>query len=109
MDLPTQTYTPSAINTLPVDTSYSLFSTNDSVQKVLKPFAYDDLMDFSNTRHIHGEFKVFFELMKLMRQMANTDHHTARLVKYNPIAFKMNRYSDIIPCKLQNPKFQKSP
>lgn len=32
--------------------------------------------------------------------MTVTDRHTEALVEYDPVTFKLNRYSDIIPCKI---------
>ena len=57
MDTPTE-YNPKAIGFLDTDISWDLFKTNQNVQKVIEPFGYDDLMNFRQTRHVRGEFKV---------------------------------------------------
>ena len=85
----------SGIHGLKLDIGMGLFRGNAAFQDVLKPMTFDQLLNWKTLRFPKKEFA-------LLREVCHTNQHEESLVKYDPIAFKMNRYSDIIPCKTKS-------
>jgi protein tyrosine phosphatase len=86
----TQKLSTTCYGTLEVDISKDLFEKNAQVQQIIEPMSFDDLINFNRVRFPLEEFAVF-------KKMCHTNQHNEALTKYDPVAFKMNRYSDIIP------------
>ena len=78
---------------LKTDLSWDMYGDQQMVQQIIKPITYTDLLSWETLRFPKDEFKI-------LRQLCHSNQHNEALTSYDPVAFKMNRYTDIIPCKL---------
>ena len=88
----TSKFSVTGFDCLQFDISKSIFGNQKMVKEIIKPMTYNDLTKWESLRFPADEFQI-------LKQMCHTNQHNEALTKYDPIAFKMNRYSDIIPCK----------
>ena len=80
------------LGVLSIDISAPLVSQDKNLKQIIGELGVKDLLNFKNIRNFRQEFK-------FLNKICHTQDHDDALTVHDPIAFKMNRYSDIIPCK----------
>ena len=87
---------PSGLNVLPQDISYSLYvSKNKDIQTIIEPIRINDFPNAENTRDLKQEFN-------LLQKLTDNPNFEKIKIPYNPVIFKHHRYSDIVPYKHSN-------